>query len=105
MGMSWSVSLVAVTVSLVGRETAVQCLCSQCCATSSLPAPSLPSGVPQALEQPLRAMLAPVAAARPPAAAFAGGQYFQGDVLLRALKVHALQFWAPLLHFFAAAYC
>lgn len=38
------------------------------------------------VEQPLRAMLAPVASARPPAAAFAGCQYFQDDVLLRALK-------------------
>lgn len=36
--------------------------------------------------EPLRAMLAPVASARPPAAAFAGCQYFQADVLLRALK-------------------
>ena len=39
------------------------------------------------LEQPLRQMVAPVAAARPPAAAFPGCAYFQGDVLLRALKV------------------
>jgi hypothetical protein len=31
-------------------------------------------------------MAAPVAGARPPAAAFAGCQYFQSDVLLRALK-------------------
>ncbi len=41
------------------------------------------------LEQPLRSMLAPVASARPPAAAFAGCQYFQEDVLLRALKARA----------------
>ena len=40
-----------------------------------------------AREQPLRQMVAPVAGARPPAAAFAGCQYFQADVLLRALKV------------------
>ena len=39
------------------------------------------------LEQPLRSMLAPVAEARPPAAALAGCAYFQGDVQLRALKV------------------
>lgn len=52
--------------------------------------PTLPhttAGVPMGLEQPLRQMVAPVAGARPPAAAFAGCQYFQGDVLLRALKV------------------
>ena len=44
-----------------------------------------------ALEQPLRQMVAPVAGARPPAAAFAGCQYFQADVLLRALKVRHLR--------------
>ncbi|PRW61454.1 SCY1 2 [Chlorella sorokiniana] len=44
------------------------------------------SGVPMGLEQPLRQMVAPVAAARPPAAAFPGCAFFQSDVLLRALK-------------------
>lgn len=39
------------------------------------------------LEQPLRQMVAPVAGARPPAAAFPGCAFFQSDVLLRALKV------------------
>ena len=50
--------------------------------------PTCPSsGVPIGLEQPLRQMVAPVAAARPPAAAFPGCAFFQSDVLLRALKV------------------
>lgn len=39
------------------------------------------------LEQPLRSMVAPVAAARPPAAALSGCAFFQSDVQLRALKV------------------
>lgn len=45
------------------------------------------AGVPMGLEQPLRQMVAPVAGARPPAAAFPGCAFFQSDVLLRALKV------------------
>lgn len=45
------------------------------------------AGVPIGLEQPLRQMVAPVAEARPPAAAFPGCAFFQSDVLLRALKV------------------
>jgi hypothetical protein len=49
------------------------------------------AGIPMGLEQPLRQMVAPVAGARPPAAAFAGCQYFQADVLLRALKVSRLR--------------
>ena len=45
------------------------------------------SGVSFELEPTLRQMLAPAASSRPPAVVFAGCQFFQGDVQLRALKV------------------
>lgn len=81
-------SLAALTYELLSQKQLLPVGCSageHCARVGSLGSADM-TAVPRQLEGSLRGMLAQQASMRPNAAAFASCQWFQEDVLLRALK-------------------